>query len=276
MQKTNIALRISLGFALLAFLLPFAWGSIYPFGSKSFSGLAFAFGGKDMFGGQSQPIPSILWSFLLLVITFLLSLCKRPLGRWIGVIPLVPVLIFSDLASNSGGDGYIQLRWGLGLYASLLASLAASILGFMGRSAPEHQQMLVQDQLVNAPKDSPLNVKDQAGVKKVLRGYKLIIVAIVLLLIVVVFELFGANKLVPTVTLMTGLAAIGIGIFAFLRVAAVLHYEIPIRVVVSILILLPLINIITLIVLAIKIGIHLQSIGIQISLLGAKKADISQ
>jgi len=275
MQQNNIALRVSLGFALLAYLLPFASVSAFLLGSQSLSGLALAFGGENMSGGQRPPFPFVVFPLVLLIVAFLLSLSKKPLGRWIGAIPLVPVLIFSLLASNSGGNGFTELRWGLGLYSSLLASLAASIQGFMGRIAPKDES-LGSSQSANGPQANPFTPEDQVAVNKVLSGYKLIIAAIGLLLVNVIAGLSGDSGLVVAISLISMLTAIVIGIFAIFRVGAVLRYEIPIRVVVTFLIILPLINLITLIVLAVKIAKHLRSIGIKVDWLGARKADMSQ
>jgi len=275
MQHTNIALRISLGFALLAFLLPFASVSVFMFGSQSASGLSMAFGGENMNGGRRPPELLILLPLILLVLAFVLSLGKKPLGRWIGAIPLVPFLIFSLLVSHSGGNGFAELRWGLGIYFSLLASLAASIIGFMGRVLPNNQTPFAHSHTSNSLETLPPDAKDPKMIQKVLNARRLMVVSVILLLVNFFVGLFGESSLVAFVTVSLALAAIVIGITAFLRVSAVLGYEITTRVVVSILIILPLINLITLIVLVVKVSSHLKSLGLHVGLFDTRTADFS-
>lgn len=228
-----------------------------------------------MSGGERPAMSFILIPLAVLLLAFVLSLSKKPLGRWIGALPLVPVLIFSLLVSNSGGNGFAELRWGLGLYFSLLASLAASILGFMGQILPDNQKLLAQDQTSNAPEGLAWKT-DLASVEKVITGHKLIIVAVILLLINFVASIFAESSLGKTVMVGSMLAAIVVGISAFLRVGAALRYEMTTRVAILILIICPLINLITLTVLAIRIAVDLKSIGIQVGLFGANRASSSQ
>ncbi len=234
-----------------------------------------AFGGENMNGGRRPPEPLIWLPLILLVLAFVLSLGKKPLGRWIGVMPLVPFLIFSLLVSQSGGNGFAELRWSLGIYFSLLASLAASIIGFIGRVLPEDRNSLTHTQTVNSSGDSPLDGKDPAAIQRVLSGRRLMVISVLLLLLNFFASLLGENSVVTAVSVVSALTAIAIGITAFLRVSGVLQYEITTRVVVSILIILPAINLITLIVLIVKVSGYLKSLGLQVGLFDAQTADFS-
>lgn len=251
MQQSNIRLRLALGIALFAFLLPFftvsSFLGTFLSKSESFSGITLTIKGV-------APLPFTLFA---LIIAFVLSFNKNPLGRWIGVFPL---LAFASLAwsSKSGGNGFIEVSASLGYYLCLLASLVASILGFVRESNHKLNSLLTRFTL--SPKEElPFNVEDKGEVAKILKGYRLILLALVLTFI-------GAVAGDKDVFAYTWLAVIVIGVFAFLKVGAVLRYEVPTRIVVSICILLPWINLFTLTVLAIKIGLLLKSNGVRVKL----------
>lgn len=133
MKNSNLALRISLGFALFAFLLPFYQVSVAFVGAQFLSGLGAAFGGQDPFGGNRAPLPPVFLSLLLLVVAFAFSLRRKPLGRWIGILPLIALFFLAQ--SFVGVENFmasVQPRWGL-LFATL-CSLVAAVFGFIGRT----------------------------------------------------------------------------------------------------------------------------------------------
>jgi hypothetical protein len=249
MQHSNIGLRIALGLALLSFFLPFVTISTFLVGTESWSGLSMAFEASE-----------ITFVLIVLIVAFILSFNKKPLGRWIGTLPLLSALILLHSESNpSWGNGFTQIRLGVGLHFCLLASIAALILGFMGESSQKLNSLFMSSKL-SLKKDLPLDVENQAAVAKVLNGHKLIVLAIVLLLVSLVSLVVDDKQ----VSIVSWWAAVVIGIFALLRVGAILRYEVPTLIVVSICILLPLFNLFTLTVLAIKIGLILKSNGIQV------------
>lgn len=229
-----------------------------------------------MNGGPRPPEPLVLLPLILLVLAFVLSLGKKPIGRWIGILPLIPFLIFSLMVSQSAGDGFAQLRWSLGIYFSLLASLAASVIGFAGRVFPGDQNLTAQNPTSNAWGTSPLNAEDPGAIQKLLSGRMLMAVSIILLLVNFLASLFEGNSFAALISIVSVLAAIVIGITAYLRVSTVLQHEITTRIVVSILMVLPLANLITLIILLVKISGHLKSAGCQAGIFSGQLAHLSQ
>jgi hypothetical protein len=229
-----------------------------------------------MNGGPRPPNPLFMLPLILLVLAFVLSLGKKPVGRWIGILPLVPFLIFALMVSQSAGDGFAQLRWGLGIYFSLLASLAASVIGFAGRVFPGNKNLAAQNPTHSAWGTLPLNPEDPGAIQKLLSGRMLMAVSIILLAVNFLAGFFQGNSFADLISIVSMLTAIVIGIVAYLRISTVLQHEISTRIVVSILIALPLANLITLIVLAVKISGYLKSVGCQAGIFGAQMAQISQ
>ena len=156
MKHSNIGLRVSLGFALFAFLLPFISVSAFLLGSQSVSGLSLALGGQDMSGGTRGPYAFALLPLLCLIAAFAVSLRRKLVGRWIGVLPLIPVFFFSILLAAPQGNGFVATQWAFGLQLCLVASLIAAALGFIGRQPVSHPA--VAGVTAVEPPDSPTNV----------------------------------------------------------------------------------------------------------------------
>lgn len=248
-KHTNIPLRVVLGLALLSYLLPFATLRVFLVGTESVSGLSLLF--------EESNVTVI---FFVLLITFVLSFCKQPLGKWIVGLPLLAVLILFRVVSNStSGSGVFEVSLGAGIYCCLFASLAATILGFKGGTGKLSKLVTI----LNNPssKGKPLSVEDPAVVAKLLTRFKWLVFSIAALLLAFILSEVGG-----IITLFSWVVATVFAVVAFLRLAAVLQYEIPTRIAISLCILFPLINVITLAVLAVRIGSLLKSNGVQINL----------
>ena len=137
MKTSNNYLRIAFGIALFSYLLPFVQASVQMLGSQTYSGFQLAFGGSDSIGGGTRPPDGeIGLPLLFLIVAFLFSLRKKPLGRWIGILPIMSVFFFSKLFGEDG-NGFVGLQWRIGLFLCFWVSLAAAIIGFIGRNKRE-------------------------------------------------------------------------------------------------------------------------------------------
>jgi hypothetical protein len=130
MKNINPGFRIASGFALISFLFPFYKIAIL-YASESVSGLKAAFGGKVL-GEDIEPLGMFI-PLLFLLISFVISFRKKPTGKWVGVFPLLSFLFLaSNFQSASFPFGSVEPQWGL--VFAILASLVASVLGFLGKT----------------------------------------------------------------------------------------------------------------------------------------------
>jgi hypothetical protein len=144
MKNSNLALRISLGALIFSFLLPFyQLGMIFE-GALTLSGFASAFG-ADFGGGKEWPGHGPLGlGFILGLVAFLICMRKKPIGRWIGILPLGSFwFLFNNI--EEGGNVLVSLKPLLGIYLATLSALVAAVIGFIGRTIPSAEPTKAMD-----------------------------------------------------------------------------------------------------------------------------------
>jgi hypothetical protein len=136
-MKTNSTLRTAFGVTLFCFFLPFAKISVSLVGGVTLNGWNLAFGSNLPGIGSMPPDGPTALCLIVLLVGFLLTLVKKkPIGRWIGILPLITVLKFASIFGADQNNIVFSMKFLFGAYLVFWLSLALAIIGFRGREEP--------------------------------------------------------------------------------------------------------------------------------------------
>ena len=119
-------------------------------------------------------------------------------------------------------------------------------------------------QAPRAPVDSPID--ESANIRQVMRGQKLVIYSILVNVAAMLLQ-----GLIGTAGLLVGLAALAFSIYAVLRLAGGLGMRLGSKALLTVLMFLPLINLLTLLVVNGRATRVLRDAGYRVGLLGASR-----
>jgi hypothetical protein len=107
-------------------------------GGITLNGWSFAFGSsRSPFDGPIPPDGPTALSLLVLIVGFAISMIKKkPIGKWIGILPLIVTLKLSTVFGGNQETMMFSIKFLIGAYLIFWVSLATAIIGFIGREQP--------------------------------------------------------------------------------------------------------------------------------------------